>query len=808
VGTAPAVEVLKVVDVALDARSGGARAIYTYRFDEEARPGDAFFVPLGGRSALGYALAVREISEEELGFPVQSLRSVLGRVEGLSLPPVVLDLVRFVAEEYLSPVPVALSLATPPGARDRLVSKWELTGHESELPVTAAQREVLRVLQEQGGSLLEGKTKKLPASSVRTLKLLRSKGLVRHTLELQPFAERRKSEGLYRLTADADKVERFLKEQGRKKPAQALTLMRLQAVEKTLLSLSEIKAMSGVTETTVKSLIDGGYLELADERTLGMNREAPHPNPYQQLAIESISDSIHNRESRSFLLFGITGSGKTEVYLRAAAEALKMGRQVLYVVPEIALATQAIAQLRERFGKTVIIVHSELPAKERLEGWTRIRRGEAAVVLGARSALFSPMSDVGLIILDEEHEASYKQESSPRHHAKRVAQFLSERHKAPLVLGSATPSVESFYEAEQERLTLLSLPERAASAKLPTVFVEDLTIGYKIGRPSILAEALAQRIERSLERKEQTILFLNRRAYSPFLICRDCGQQFMCSNCAVALSYSRSTRRLRCHHCGYSTTPPDECPQCRGTRLNPFGAGTEKVEEAVQIAFPEAQVARLDRDVARKKGALEDVLTRFRSGDIDILVGTQMVAKGLDFPNVTLVGVIAADIGLNIPDFRSTERTFQLLSQVSGRAGRGTSPGEVVIQTFNAQHVAVDCAKTHDYVRFYEAVKHEREEAGYPPFVRLVNIVLSGENRAEVIKASEAAAAEIEGAKIEAQVLGPTDCPLERIQGKWRRHLLVKLPAGASPAAIGEALEGFEPKGVQVALDVDPYSLM
>jgi len=480
---------------------------------------------------------------------------------------------------------------------------------------------------------------------------------------------------------------------------------------------------------------------------------------------------------------------------------------VLYLVPEIALAAQAIGQLRERFGRSVALLHSDLSPSERLQNWMAIRSGEASVVLGARSALFAPLNNLGLIVVDEEHEASYKQESAPRYHAKQLALFLGREHKCPVVLGSATPSIESFFEAENEKLVLLSLPERAASAQLPQVFIDDLTVGFRTGRPAILSPDLHERLQARLDRKEQTILFLNRRAYAPFIICRDCGNQMSCPRCAVSLSFHRRDQRLRCHHCGYQIKPPDACPKCSGTRLNPFGVGTEKVEESVAQLFPNAVVARLDRDIARRKGALEETLAAFRSREIDILVGTQIVAKGLDFPNVTLVGVIAADISLNLPDFRSSERTFQLLSQVAGRAGRGTAPGEVVIQTFNPLHVAVLTAQTHDYLSFYEALREERSEAFYPPYRRLVNVVFSGENRKAVLEAADLAKTLLADVK-EAEILGPVDCAMERLQNRWRRHLLIKLPPAASVHPVGEALAELHIKGVQVVVDVDPYNLM
>jgi primosomal protein N' (replication factor Y) len=812
-----AMDRVRVANVALDPRAGGSDAVYTYRADASAHVGDARFVNVGNRPVMGYVTSIFDANEADLGFGFESLRDLGEEVTNLSLPSQSIQLAQFVAAEYLCSLSVALSAATPPGVQDRLVSGWTLAAEpQSEFSLsaepgeklTAAQQEAMRTLQDAGGTLAETASKRIPAAQAKVLSQLVAKGLVKRTVQVQPFQERRASREYLALSPDHDAIEKFLATQGVRKPAQALTLMRLQGAENSFFSIAEIKALAGVTETTVKALVDVGLLHSVDPEEKRVPK-LPEPNRYQQLAIDAVSRAIRARESHGFLLFGVTGSGKTEVYLRLAQEALQRGRQVLYIVPEIALATQAISQLRERFGKGVTILHSELSPSDRLQNWMRVREGEAPVVLGARSALFAPLDNVGLIILDEEHEASYKQESSPRYYAKRVAQELSSMHGCPLVLGSATPSIESFYEAEQEKLTLLSLPERAASAQLPTVHIDDLSIGYRSNRPSILAEALHTRLGEILDRKEQAILFLNRRAYAPFVICRDCGTQMLCPRCSVSLSYHRRDGMLRCHHCDYRTPSPDVCPKCQGTRMNPFGIGTEKVEEAVTQLFPDARIARLDRDIARKKGALESILAAFRSGDTDVLVGTQMVAKGLDFPNVTLVGVVAADLSLNIPDFRSSERTFQLLSQVAGRAGRGSKLGDVVIQTFNPSHIAVTTAQSHDYPAFYEELKLEREQALYPPFVRLVNVVLSGESLTEVSDASHEAAVRIrQGLSKESQILGPANCPLERLHNRWRRHILVKLSGEDPPAKVGEALLGWTVKGVQSIVDVDPYSLM
>jgi len=794
-----------VVEVAIPPREGGTDAIFTYASDD-AVVGDALFVPLGNREALGYVVAAHRLDEAELGFSFSRLRQAGEPVAGLGVPEAIVAVARFVSEEYLSPFTQSLAVVLPPGVRDRLGVEWTLNPPEqaSSAPLTPAQREVVRSLEDSGGRWIERPGKPLPEGSLKLLRLLRAKGVVRARRVLVPFQESKKPEQI-RLSPDEGAIEAFIRKEGRKKPAQALTLMTLQGSGSATFSHAEAKALCGVTEATLGALLKAGLLVRAEDEAFG-TRAVPEPNAEQQAAIEAITDAVRNRRADRFLLHGVTGSGKTEVYLRAAAESLRLGRPVLFLVPEIALTAQVVAQLRDRFGRAVAVLHSDLPPRERLDNWMRIRSGEASVVLGPRSALFAPLSDVGLIVMDEEHEASYKQESNPRYHAKRVATFLADRFGAPLVLGSATPSLESYQESLDAQLIRLELKKRAANAQLPSVQVEDLRVGYQEGHPAIFTPVLADLMDQALERREQVILFLNRRAYSSFMLCRSCGHRFMCPHCAVALSYHRSESSLRCHHCDHRMRAPDICPQCGGTKVKPMGMGTEKVEETVAKLFEHALVDRLDRDIARKRGALESVLAGFRSGSSNVLVGTQMVAKGLDFPNVTVVGVILADITLNVPDFRAGERTFQLLSQVAGRAGRGRKPGSVVIQTFNPENVAVLAAQAHDYEGFFAAAIEHRRDAAYPPFVRLVNIVASGEDRAAVARATAEIKRRLQG--VDAMILGPTDCPIERIQQRYRRHLLLKLAPNAPASPIGAALEGFAPKNVQITIDVDPNSLM
>ncbi|MBL8060112.1 MAG: primosomal protein N' [Chthonomonas sp.] len=798
---------IAVAQVALDGRVAGPLEPLTYLNPSGVVRGQIVLAPLGTRAVFGVVLNAQEVEEVDLPVTLSRMRAVSAPVLGMDLPPVLVDIAEQMAEDTLSPLSMAIGLLFPPGLKGRVMSAWTRTGLSPSEKLTVVQAEVLKAIDDLDGQLIGTKSKPIAAAALRALRQLRQKGYVQEALTIKPHHERDTlPEGL-KLTNDEGRVEAFLISEGRKKPAQALTLIRLQGSEGIRLTPQEIKALSGVTDQTLKALLKAKLLDAAPDEAIAPYH-APTLSTQQAKAVQRISDSISSGSQEQFLLFGVTGSGKTEVYLRAAAEALKQGKQVLYLVPEIALTAQVIGQLRGRFGSSVEVIHSNIGQAERLEAWLRVAQTKSPIVMGARSALFAPLNNVGLIVLDEEHEQSYKQESAPRYHAKRVARMLAKRHGATLVLGSATPSLESYWESETGVLQRLEMPERAAAAKLPTVHIVDLAEQYqsKEARPSMFSHSLHERLEMVLKRKEQAILFLNRRAYSPFLSCRECGHIFRCHQCAVSLSYHKRDNSLVCHYCGERQRVPEFCPNCDGDRLSPTGAGSEKVEEALRSEFPMARVARLDRDVVRKKGALEETFALMRAGELDFLAGTQMVAKGLDFPGVTLVGVIVADTALHLPDFRASERTFQLLSQVSGRAGRAQKPGEVVIQTFSPKHPAVLCAQNHDYVQFYESVLLEREQVGYPPFTRLINIVLSGENRTELIQFSKVVAERIVSHLPIADILGPVDCNLERLNGLWRRHILLKVPLDTSLAPLAK-LE-IEHQKVSVVIDVDPYTMI
>lgn len=542
-------------------------------------------------------------------------------------------------------------------------------------------------------------------------------------------------------------------------------------------------------------------------------QDALNPTPDQKRGLLTIRAALGMRAPRPILIHGITASGKTEVYMRAIEETLKGGRAAIVLVPEISLTAQVLDTFKGRFGDDVAVLHSKLSVGERYDEWKRIRRGEARVVLGARSGIFAPVPNLGLIILDEEHEHSYKQDSTPRYHTREAAIERARDTGALLLLGSATPSIESYYRAKQGEFDLLEMPSRIDDRPLPTVQIVDLREEFAKGRRSVFSARLREAIADRLERGEQTILFLNRRGFSTILLCRECGYVARCPHCSVSLTLHAAIRSLKCHHCGYQREAPEVCPACQSTQIRHFGIGTEKVEEETRVAFPEARVLRMDRDTTRAKDAHVLIHRSFLGGEADILIGTQMVAKGFDFPKVTLVGVITADTALNMPDFRAAERAFQLLTQVSGRAGRGETPGEVVIQTFDPDHYSVQAAITQDYGSFYEQEIENRREPAYPPFAYLVNCIAIDEDERAAKEKIESLAEQLQeiasalGAGIE--LLGPAPAPLAKLKGRYRWHLLLRAPdRGALEELVREVGRRHHHALQGITVDVDPQSLL
>jgi primosomal protein N' (replication factor Y) len=583
--------------------------------------------------------------------------------------------------------------------------------------------------------------------------------------------------------------------------------------------VSDLRAADPQAAPHVAALCEAGLVaetrrEVARDPFAAVPVESAAPpvlNTAQSAALAAITPALGRGEYAPFVLHGVTGSGKTEVYLRAIAEALTLGKRALVLVPEISLTPQLAARFRARFGAEVAVLHSGLTEAERQDAFRRIQRGQVAIVVGARSAVFAPLSRVGIVIVDEEHDSSFKQEEGVRYHGRDVALVRARAAGAVALLGSATPSLETFFAAQQGRLGLLTLPERATARALPAVEIVDLRRHQLKG--ALFASPLVRALEETLAAGEQAILFLNRRGFSTFIFCRACGQAQRCRDCSVTLTYHKAGEVLVCHYCGFRTTVPQRCAQCGAHEIERQGFGTEQVEARLKELLPTARVARLDRDTAQGQG-LHRVLDGLRRRELDVVVGTQMITKGHDFPGVTLVGVVSADLAIDLPDFRADERTFQLLEQVAGRAGRGDRPGRVIVQTYKPAHPSVTCARDHDFARFVEAELAARQGPPWPPFVRLACVRVDGADALAVRRLAEAAAeaaraaAERAPADEQASVLGPTEAPLSRLKGRTRWQLFLRARGARALKVLARAALVEAPRAVRITADVDPISML
>jgi len=615
--------------------------------------------------------------------------------------------------------------------------------------------------------------------------------------------------------------EKYFTATGREAPlslkgraAEILTVLK----NSTGLSAAEIKAVFGDSQPQLKRLEELG-LVTAMKREVYRDPFNEHAvksdstrilNPEQQSALDALLEGIDSHGFAPFLLHGVTGSGKTEVYLQAIAYAMERGKTALVLVPEIALTPQLVERFRSRFSCGIAVLHSGLTNGERYDEWRRIRRGEASIVIGARSAIFAPLENLGIIVVDEEHEASYKQSDGLRYNARDCALVLGKQQNAVVILGSATPLVTTVHAARAGRMKELILSARVNDRPMPDTVLVD-----QRGRKSTtLSPELTAGLRENLENGGQSLLFLNRRGFAPLLVCRDCGFILRCPNCSVTLTYHQRKKRHICHYCDYSIPAPSLCPECDGGEIGLLGVGTERLEEEVSALLPEAKVARMDRDTTAGRGGHSRILKKLENGAIDILIGTQMIAKGHDFPGVTLVGVVSADTTLNLPDFRGSERGFQLVSQVSGRAGRGDSPGKVIVQTLNPEHFALRAAVAHDYEDFYRQEIAERKDAGYPPFSYLVAIQFSS-NSAQAVEKGADAAAELlrtlrtsSGMRLE--ILGPAVSPMGMIRGRHRWQILLK---SSRRDQLHRLLRQFRAEYsllamLRMTIDIDPLELL
>jgi primosomal protein N' (replication factor Y) len=798
--------------------SPGSRSTFSYAIPPglNISVGQAVWVPFGSRIVQGIVL---QLSDKPAVEETKEIAGII--IDAPALSPIQMKLAQWISEHYFAPLFDALSLMLAPGFERRATFCFQVTDSQADLPLTPEQRELLHIMRERVKTTLPELEKAVGRKKARQITdQLLDRQLITRTLELEPARIKPKTLPYIELTAGRQEIEvakARLDKSGAYRQAELLQFLIGQTKP---IPVDEIRKHLHCSPATIKALESH---HLVSVERLRVRRDPlahlslmPSPPPVltssQQAVWRLIHDVIVGKVSPSghspvLLLFGVTGSGKTEIYLRALAQVVAAGKRGICLIPEIALTQQTVERFASRFSGRVAVLHSGLSLGEQFDEWQWIQEGNCDVIIGPRSALFAPLPDLGLIIIDEEHEWTYKQEDkSPRYHARDVAIKLAQLSGAAVILGSATPDIGSFHKAQQGEYQLVELKERITPrgySPLPEVSVVDLREELKAGNTSLFSRSLLAAMEGTLAQNEQIILFLNRRGTATFVRCRNCGFVFRCPRCSIALTYHSAEKRLICHRCRYSIPVSQDCPRCSRQNLRLLGIGTQRVEEEMKHFFPEARTLRWDRDVITRRYGHEELLKNFRDHKADVLIGTQMIAKGLDLPQVTLAGVINADTGLNFPDFRSGERTFQLLCQVAGRAGRGAKVGKVIIQTYSPDNYIIEAAARHDYLGFYYKEIDYRRRYDYPPFSHLVRLVYSHANEESCRRESERVYRLIaDGRQLTADsIIGPVPTFAFRARGRYRWQLFLRGP-DSSQVLSQLAL----PRGWTI--DVDPVGIV
>lgn len=802
-----------IAKVIVDVPTGQTNRLYDYKIPEEMeefiQPGMRVNVPFGPRQIQGFVTKTTEATEVKR---IKEITSLLDPSPVLSSE--LLQLGQWIAEETICFLITAYQSMVPSAIRAKPKKRLFLAEDPEYVSAEIAAVFAGKTMLDWEAFPAEKRAMKLLNEEIQSGRvvvdyLLKNRTEKKMQTVLSLAAEYQYTGAGHHLSAGAKKqravVEWMQQELGDKEIAQP-----------------ELLVNTGAGRQAVRALVDKGlliekktefYRDPFKDKTFQQSKALPLMEE-QQAAVDSILGSLHAGKTDSYLLHGVTGSGKTEVYLQAIDEVISQGKEAIVLVPEISLTPQMVNRFKGRFGSEVAVLHSALSAGEKYDEWRKIHRKEVKVAVGARSAVFAPFENLGLIVMDEEHEGSYKQEDHPRYHAKHVAVWRAEYHRCPVVFGSATPSLESYVRAEKGVYTLLELPQRVNRKAMPEVTIKDMREELKQGNRSVFSTLLLDKLKERLEKKEQSVLFLNRRGHSTFVMCRDCGFTPSCPHCEITLTYHHTNRRLKCHYCGHEEQMLHTCPSCQSSQIRFFGTGTQKVEEELTRLLPEARVIRMDMDTTSRKGSHEKLLEAFGNGEADILLGTQMIAKGLDFPRITLAGILAADTMLHLPDFRSAERTFQLLTQVSGRAGRDKLKGEVVVQSYTPEHYSIQHAKTHNYKAFYQEEMLQRRRGGYPPFYYLTMVNVAHEDLAEVMKISNKITDYIRSALSEkAVVLGPTVSPIARIKDRYRYQCMIKYKNEPELTkvlqSIAERYNQDIAKGkLQLSMDMHPYMFM
>ncbi|KMZ40263.1 MULTISPECIES: primosomal protein N' [Bacillales] len=781
------------------------------------RIGSRVVVPFGPRQLQGYVIG---IVEDDQAIPDRSRLKDVVQVQDDTPPltPELLKMSEWMSKQYLCPWVTAVQAMLPAvlkgksekwlTATDALDEEacgrsgllWELF-RKRQLPLTEVEKQFAEEYLLVPGWIQSG----LLATEyqVRDKITRKQQSFVRSLLD-----EGRLEEAIGSLPARAEQMRRVL---------QLLLMHKEQS-----LSVQMLREEYGITRSPLKSLEAKGWIAIEQVEVYRdpyanrrfQDKQKPVFTPLQEAVLTPILQSIESGIYASYLLHGVTGSGKTEVYLEAIERTLEKGREAIFLVPEISLTPQMVERFKARFGADVAVLHSALSQGERYDEWRKIIRKQVKVVVGARSAIFAPFRNVGLIVIDEEHESSYKQEETPRYHAREVALWRAKENQGVLVMGSATPALETYALATRGRYELLRMPERVGNRPMPEVHVVDMREELQAQNRSMFSRKLHEMIADRLAKEEQMVIFLNRRGFSTFVMCRSCGYTMRCIHCDISLTYHKTNHTARCHYCGYTIAQPKHCPECQSEHIRFFGTGTQKVEAELAKLFPGIRVIRMDVDTTSRKGSHEELLNKFRSGQGDVLLGTQMIAKGLDFPRVTLAGIIAADTSLHLPDFRAAEKTFQLLTQVGGRAGRHELDGDVVIQTYTPEHYSIVHATKHDYPSFYQDEMMQRRRTGYPPYFRLVLITFSHEEVPVVIRGAHTMADYLRQRLAQTTILlGPVASPIARVKDRFRFQIMLKYRDEPQLSdLLAQATAAFEEwnkqQKVLMTIDVDPYVLL
>lgn len=842
---------MEMARVIVDVPSKDTDRPFDYLIPEELRPwvevGSRVGVPFGHRTLQGFVVSLHPRPEMDTA-KMKPIQEVLDVMPPLS--PELIELGEWMKERYACRYISALQSMLPTalkGKAERYISLGEPDAGLSDesgglfalLPESELEQEIIRFVSQRGEVSLQQLTRAFPDAAA-TVKALIGRGRLSEFQQIKDKLQKKTMKAV-ELAVSSEEAHVALASFPVKAQRQKEVLQYIVEMEDFLpISQKDLLQTLGVTAGTVKALADKGLITLEDVEVFRDPYRGRHftPSaplaltPEQQAVYRSIVRKLDERKHGAFLLHGVTGSGKTEIYLQTIQRCMDQERQAIVLVPEISLTPQMVERFKARFGDRVAVMHSRLSDGERYDEWRKIREGRASVVVGARSAVFAPFDRLGLIIMDEEHESSYKQEETPKYHARDVAIHRASLTGAAVILGSATPSLESYHAARSQAQDdfaphLLEMPSRALGNQLPAVQVVDMREELREGNRSMFSRSLHAAISARLERGEQTVLLLNRRGYSTFVMCRSCGYVAGCPECDISLTYHQKSNNLRCHYCGYAAQAPEVCPDCGSEHIRYFGTGTQRVEEELAKLFPGIRVIRMDVDTTTEKGSHEKLLKQFRDKKGDVLLGTQMVAKGLDFPDVTLVGVITADSALNLPDFRAAEKTFQLLTQVAGRAGRHQLPGEVVIQSYTPEHYSIIHASSHDYLSFVKDELKHRKALHYPPYCRLILVTLSHEQLPLLVRLAENFAAAIKSEsdrrgwfgsldRFDASVLdilGPVASPIPRLKNRYRFQCMIKwrgtMDAVSLVRSVAEKLQDSARDGkLQISIDVDPQMLM